>query len=153
MQVNEAGLLAHWGKRWAPRLSRLATAGVSRTATEFAETYLAILQGKGSGTGWDQAGETRAAAAFLRDVPAPVVLDMGANMGPVGQRAAPGPAQRPRPLLPLRASARVPAAPGQPIGGYVEGLEHFRGVSNYVASLRTPSRAGGRPARTRNRPG
>jgi FkbM family methyltransferase len=81
VQVHEAGALARWAKSWAPGLSRLATAGVAGTATGFAETYLAILQGKGSGTGWDLAGETRAAAAFLHDVASPVVLDMGANRG------------------------------------------------------------------------
>lgn len=81
MQVHEAGVLARWGKRCAPRLSRLATARATRTATGFVETYLAILQGKGSGTGWDLGGEARAAATFLRGVPAPVVLDLGANQG------------------------------------------------------------------------
>jgi len=81
VQVHEAGALSRWAKRWAPGLSRLATAGLVLPVTGFTETYLAILQGKGSGTGWDLAGEARAAATFLRDVPAPVVLDLGANRG------------------------------------------------------------------------
>jgi FkbM family methyltransferase len=77
-QVHEAGLLGRWAKACAPAL---AAAVGSRTAVRFAETYLAILQGKGAGTGWDLAGEARAAAAFLAGAPAPVVLDVGANYG------------------------------------------------------------------------
>jgi hypothetical protein len=38
-----------------------------------------------------------------------------------------------------------------PIGGYAETLEHFRGVSNYAASLVLPDRTDGRPAPARRR--
>jgi FkbM family methyltransferase len=47
----------------------------------YAETYIAILRGKGSGTGWDMHAETNAARAFLTGIPRPVVFDVGANKG------------------------------------------------------------------------
>jgi FkbM family methyltransferase len=43
-------------------------------------TYLSMLNGKGSGSGWD-AGETALAAQVLRTHEQPVVVDCGANLG------------------------------------------------------------------------
>jgi FkbM family methyltransferase len=43
-------------------------------------TYLSMLNGKGSGSGWD-AGETLVATRALRPLDAPVVVDCGANLG------------------------------------------------------------------------
>lgn len=66
------------GKRLAPTLSRLVGGrGLLRLAT----VYLDVLQGRGSGTGWDMAGEVRAASSTLQHVEAPVVIDGGANIG------------------------------------------------------------------------
>ena len=65
-----------WGKAVAPRLAPVGRLGL----TAKAETYLAILQGKGSGTGWDLGGETAAAVRFLPSG-RPLVLDVGANRG------------------------------------------------------------------------
>jgi FkbM family methyltransferase len=44
------------------------------------ETYLAIIQGKGSGAGWDLQGEISVAVAHIRR-PDAVILDVGANTG------------------------------------------------------------------------
>lgn len=44
------------------------------------ETYAAIVQGKGSATGWDMEGEIRAAVAQIENLTA-VVFDVGANKG------------------------------------------------------------------------
>jgi FkbM family methyltransferase len=43
--------------------------------------YLDILQGKGSGTGWDMSGEVSAALTFLAGITDPVIIDIGANHG------------------------------------------------------------------------
>lgn len=43
-------------------------------------TYLSLLNGKGSGSGWD-AGETLLASRVLRSLEQPVVVDCGANLG------------------------------------------------------------------------
>jgi FkbM family methyltransferase len=81
IQPHDAGAFTRWGKRFAPRLSRLLTGRRSGTVTRLLETYLAILQGKGSGSGWDIEGETTAAVAFIGHLPQPVVVDGGANNG------------------------------------------------------------------------
>ena len=52
-----------------------------RNTVRLAATYLDILQGKGSGTGWDMAGEIHAALAFVQDIEEPVIFDIGANHG------------------------------------------------------------------------
>ena len=52
-----------------------------RNPVRLAGTYLDILQGRGSGTGWDMAGEVSAAMAFLKGSANPVIFDVGANHG------------------------------------------------------------------------
>ena len=52
-----------------------------RNPTRLLAIYLDILQGKGSGTGWDMSGEVSAALTFLGGVPDPVIFDIGANNG------------------------------------------------------------------------
>jgi hypothetical protein len=64
-------------KRVAPILSRIVPMRLSRAGG----LYLDILQGRGSGTGWDLVGETAAAADSLALVKAPVIFDGGANVG------------------------------------------------------------------------
>jgi FkbM family methyltransferase len=66
--------LAKWA---APAMSRAIPAQVSRAAG----IYLDVVQGKGSGTGWDMVGETAADATVLRDIARPTILDGGANYG------------------------------------------------------------------------
>lgn len=70
-------MLDRLAKKAAPGLSAVIPPRLSRAAS----IYLDILQGKGSGTGWDMAGETAADATVLRGVDQPIILDGGANYG------------------------------------------------------------------------
>ena len=79
--VSNAGALGRLGKRLAPPLARFSAGPRRSSVLQLVETYLSIIQGKGSGTGWDLDGEGVAAERFLRGIPAPVVLDVGANVG------------------------------------------------------------------------
>jgi FkbM family methyltransferase len=86
MRVHEAGLLNSIGKRLAQPLSAVATARWSRGFVRLAETYLAMLQGKGSGGRWSLDSEFRAArlaiGAMAVDPNSELVLfDVGANVG------------------------------------------------------------------------
>jgi FkbM family methyltransferase len=68
------------GKTIAPWLSRIATSRPFSRMSRYAEAYLGILFGKGSGTGWDMEGEITAACAALT-TPDPLIFDVGANQG------------------------------------------------------------------------
>jgi FkbM family methyltransferase len=81
MEVPTSGMLGKAGKRAAPVLARAMNLPGLRGASRIGGIYLDILQGKGSGTGWDMSGEVSAALAFLRDASDPVLLDVGANHG------------------------------------------------------------------------
>jgi FkbM family methyltransferase len=81
MEPHEAGFTGQLGKRAAPRLASVANMKPLRSATRLLAIYLDILQGKGSGTGWDLGGEVAAAVAFLEGISEPVILDVGANVG------------------------------------------------------------------------
>ena len=51
-------------------------------ATELMASYLSLLTGRGSGTGWDKGEETAAARVIRKSMQAdPVVIDCGANRG------------------------------------------------------------------------
>lgn len=80
IKPHETGVFNRIAK-WLTPLAALALAN-PRTAplTRLLETYLAIVQGRGAGTGWDLAGEVRVAASFIRRDDA-VVFDVGANLG------------------------------------------------------------------------
>lgn len=71
------GPMSDAAKRAAPAAARL----VPRRLGRLAGIYLDILQGKGSGTGWDRRGECAADATAVRGVRAPVIVDGGANFG------------------------------------------------------------------------
>jgi hypothetical protein len=81
MEPSSAGSVGRVGKRLAPPLASLANLQRVRNGVRLTTIYLEILQGKGSGTGWDMAGEVTAALHFLTGVAEPVVLDIGANHG------------------------------------------------------------------------
>jgi FkbM family methyltransferase len=81
MQVHEASALNRIAKAAAPPASRLVGGRLFGEGIRLLEIYLEILQGRGSGTGWDLRGETVAARRFLRDVGSPVIFDVGANLG------------------------------------------------------------------------
>jgi len=79
-RVDELGALNRLGKRIAPFLSRIATHPAGTQMLAYLEAYLAVLQGKGSGSGWDLEGEAAVAARCIRRIH-PVVFDTGANLG------------------------------------------------------------------------
>jgi FkbM family methyltransferase len=72
--------LNRMGKAMAPWLSRIATSRALLRMSRYAEAYLGILLGKGSGTGWDMDGEITAACTALT-TPEPLIFDVGANQG------------------------------------------------------------------------
>ncbi len=53
VKPHEPGALNTLGKRFAPRLTPLLTYPALAQAVRHLETYLGVIQGKGSGTGWD----------------------------------------------------------------------------------------------------
>lgn len=79
-----AGLHQARGNALAKRLAKPLSAAIYRLPlakpVRYLEGYLAFLQGKGAGTGWDIAEEANAAAASITAT-APVVFDVGANVG------------------------------------------------------------------------
>ena len=77
---HEPGLLNTLGKRAAPLLTPLLTHPNLAQAVRHLETYLGVIQGKGSGTGWDLDAEVRAARAAIHR-PDAVVIDVGGGRG------------------------------------------------------------------------
>jgi FkbM family methyltransferase len=67
-------------KKVTPALGSLVAAAQMQPGLEALTTYLSLLAGKGSGSGWDS-GETLAAARLLDRIERPVVVDCGANLG------------------------------------------------------------------------
>jgi FkbM family methyltransferase len=63
-----------------PAISYPASGMHMQGLLRYAETGVAMLQGKGAGAGWDLRSEIRAAAACVHR-PKPVLLDVGANYG------------------------------------------------------------------------
>ena len=81
MEPHSAGFVGRLGKKVAPRLASAANAKIMRNPVRLMAIYLDILQGKGSGTGWDMAGEVASAAAFLEGLSEPIIFAIGANHG------------------------------------------------------------------------
>jgi FkbM family methyltransferase len=80
VKPHEPGALNTLGKKAAPLLAPLlAHAAIARSVRHL-ETYLAIVQGKGSGTGWDLDAEVQAALATIRR-PEAVLIDVGGSHG------------------------------------------------------------------------
>lgn len=77
---HEPGLLNTAGKWAAPYVAQLLSHGALAQAVRHLEAYLAILQGKGSGTGWDLAAEVQAALGVIRR-PDAVLIDVGGGRG------------------------------------------------------------------------
>src|SRR5262245_20481899 len=80
MRLSDQGFLNSVGKAVAPLLGSAVVATRTTGLVELASNYLALLTGRGAGTGWNR-GEFTAAARLLRGVEDPVVLDCGANHG------------------------------------------------------------------------
>lgn len=68
------------GQASRARLAPLLAHGAAAQAVRHLETYLAILQGKGSGTGWDLAAEVQVALAAIRR-PNAAIIDVGGGRG------------------------------------------------------------------------
>lgn len=80
VKPHEPSTLNTWGKRAAPLLARLLAQAPVAEAVRNLETYLAIVQGKGSGTGWNLTAEVKVAVAAIRR-PDAVIIDVGGNRG------------------------------------------------------------------------
>lgn len=79
-RVDELGVLNRVGKRLAPTLASIAANRAGARALGLLEAYLAVLQGKGSGSGWDLEAEITVAAQTIQRAQ-PVIVDVGANRG------------------------------------------------------------------------
>lgn len=67
-------------KSVTPAIASFVGAARFSSGIDVMTTYLSMLNGKGSGSGWD-AGETLLASRILRPFDQPVVVDCGANQG------------------------------------------------------------------------
>lgn len=63
-----------------PLLSRVAMTRMAGEAIRYLELSACLIQGKGTGTGWELSSETVAATRFIR-TKTPVLFDVGANFG------------------------------------------------------------------------
>jgi FkbM family methyltransferase len=77
--VQDYPRVASIAKYVLPRLSPFFCSPPAQRLISLAETASAILQGKGSGTGWDMRGEVNAHRPFLSA--GAVLFDVGANVG------------------------------------------------------------------------
>jgi FkbM family methyltransferase len=109
-------------KAVTPPIANFAAAARFSSGLDLLVTYLSLINGKGSGSGWDD-GELRVAARTLRMISEPVVVDCGANMGTwtEGVRGALG-HQRGRWLL------------VEPVAEYAERLQQLANVTVIAAA-------------------
>jgi len=68
------------GRSLAPLLARIFLRRPFVKPLALLEAYLAFIQGKGSGTGWDMEAEARVASSFIHRTDA-IVFDVGAHHG------------------------------------------------------------------------
>lgn len=80
VRPHEPSLLNAAGKQTAPLLASLLSHAALAQAIRHLETYLAVIQGKGSGTGWDLTSEVQAALSVIQR-PDAVVIDVGGGRG------------------------------------------------------------------------
>jgi FkbM family methyltransferase len=85
IRPHEPGWLNRIGKSLAPSLTGLFMRGPGRQGLSLLETYLAFLQGKGAGTGWELDEEVRLAASLTRR-PGAIIIDAGACEGAWSKR-------------------------------------------------------------------
>jgi len=72
--------LRWFGKKAAPIFASALARPPWLNYLRWFETYLALLQGKGAGEGWDMTSEVQVAARFVAREK-PVIFDVGANVG------------------------------------------------------------------------
>jgi FkbM family methyltransferase len=82
---HEWGWLGTLTQKITPALSWLLLRRPVAPLLRLAETYLALVQGKGAGSGWDMSSEIRVASAQIRRRQ-PILLDAGANRGEWSQQ-------------------------------------------------------------------
>lgn len=80
MKTAQNSSLNKLGKTLAVPLSRLLANSKTENLIRLFEAYLAILLGKGAGTGWALQAEVSAAKHFIK-TSTPLVFDVGANNG------------------------------------------------------------------------
>lgn len=73
-------VLGDLGKRLAPALSRGLLRSPFLDILRYASMYLEVIQGKGSGAGWDLRGEAKVAGRFINSK-SPIIFDVGAHTG------------------------------------------------------------------------
>ena len=78
--VESSARARQLAKSVTPAIANFVGAARFSSGLDLMTTYLSMLNGKGSGSGWD-AGETLVAARMLRPHDQPVVVDCGANLG------------------------------------------------------------------------
>ena len=79
-QLHERKLLGGFAKSALPLVSRIFMSSVSRPLIRYGELGSCMIQGKGTGAGWDISSEVAVAANMVKS-PNPVLLDVGANLG------------------------------------------------------------------------
>jgi FkbM family methyltransferase len=92
---KQPGLLVNVGKTGASLLARILMQGSLAKALRLSESYLAFIQGKGAGAGWDIQGEASTAILHVHR-PDAILFDVGAHRGKWSQQIleALGPANR-----------------------------------------------------------
>ena len=80
MNFHKPTLYNKIGKRIAPFFSRIACSSLLQRPVRFADAYINVLLGRGAGTGWSISEEARAVFEHVHR-PAPVIFDVGANVG------------------------------------------------------------------------
>ena len=82
---KQPDLLSKIGKPVASLLSRILMTGSLAKVIRLSESYLAFVQGKGAGTGWDIQGEASIAALHVHR-PDAIIFDVGAHHGKWSQQ-------------------------------------------------------------------
>ena len=75
-----AGMLNHLGKSAAPLLAYMVMRGSPAKVIRLLESYLAFVQGKGAGAGWDIQTEAAIAVSHIYRSDA-IIFDVGAHQG------------------------------------------------------------------------
>jgi|SRR5580704_15051037 FkbM family methyltransferase len=79
-ELHERKVLGGIAKSLLPFISRMSMNGFSSHFIRYSELGSCLIQGKGSGAGWDIASEVSVAASLLK-TKTPTLLDVGANHG------------------------------------------------------------------------
>lgn len=80
MQLSQSIFLKQFGQHIAKPLSWIVLSNPLQSKTRIAEAYVAFIQGKGAGQGWDILEEVKAAKNCIYRKQ-PIVFDIGANKG------------------------------------------------------------------------